>query len=671
MLTVEQLRRVRPDQIAAMGRALSADAERVNALISDTVESAGRDLAGWRGPAAAASTAHRHALADDAGRLRDARTRASAVITTLADRLDEARQLLALADSFATLVGCQVHGRGEVTALPPAMLGPLATVYDSVRRTAGSLAGQALVVAEAADRHATAALDVPPTLGIAPPAGATPTPAALTGTDTAAPVTLSEADRAATGGPTALAAAHPEDPATTGGPTAPVSAHPEVPPATCGPQRPGGDGRDAGSVGDGDLGRLERLVADHPSAADLAPRVARLYGALPEDRRAALQARPALVAELPGGPLTERYAANRALVDANRAELRRARTALSATPAEARPVSTARTLDAINQRIGTLNSFLAVRATSRVDPATGMVATARQERRFLAFDPSGAGRAAEAFGDVTTARCVAVLVPGGRNGLDTFNAVAIDARLLADTAGAGTATIAWLGYDSAGAAGGTATARHTRARTGGQALRRFLAGLVPCLADGARLVLVGHGFGTVLVAAALRAGCAPDDVVLVGSPGLGQRIRRAADLRPARPGPQTGAGRPATRVWAVRAPGDAIAYSRAYGPDPAEFADVTRLETQGGAEVVGHTRYYAVGSESLDNLARVVSGRLGDVSVTDTTLEEELMLAGIEEPAAVSALAPAGAVEQAGAADTAGPVDLDGVLDSLVGGTGG
>ena len=601
MLTVERLREVRPGRVAALADSLRADAERVSAVVEQAVESAGKDLADWHGPAATASTAHRHALVDDARRLGDARTQAAAVIAGVAERLDEASQLLSLADSFAELVGCRVYGRGEVTVLPSTMLGPLANVYDSVRRTAASLAARALVVAEAADLHASRALGARPGSLTDPPDE--PTGTGRAGTDPA-----------------------PEQPAA-GGADAPAPTGPD-------PTAPAGADEDPDGADDAD--RLDELVARHPSVRDLAPAVVLLYGQLSaQRRRAARRKRPGLVAGLPGAPLPDRYAASRQLIDESRDELRRSRSELAAAgnAADERSLTRSRTVDAINQRIGTLNSFLAVRTRSGVDPDNGERVTYRQERRFLGFDPSGAGRVAEVFGDLGRARTVAVLVPGGRNGLDTFNALADDARLLYDTAGPGVAVVAWLGYDSAGAVGSGGAAR---ARSGATALRRFLAGITPSLADGARVVLVGHGFGTVLVAAAMRAGYQPDDVVFVGSAGLGERVRSAADLRPATPASRDDLPDPVlrahtgTRCWALRAPGDTLAYSRVHGADPAEFADVTRLDTQGGTEVVGHDRYYAVGSESLDNLARVVSGRLAEVTRTDTTLAEELLLAGMD-----------------------------------------
>ncbi|BCJ28092.1 alpha/beta hydrolase [Actinocatenispora sera] len=611
MLTVEQLRQVRPGRVAAVADALRADAARMASVVEQAVESAGKDLANWHGPAATASTAHRHALVDDARRLGEARTQAATVVADVAERLDEATQLLSLADSFAELVGCRVHGRAEVTVLPSTMLGPLANVYDSVRRTAASLAARALVVAEAADLHASREL------GAAPGELADPEPADRPQV-TAPP---------AGAGGSALASADDADP---------------DPPA----EQPD------------DADRLDELSTRHSSVHDLAPAVMLLYaGMSAARRRAARTKRPRLVAGLPGAPLPERYAASRQLIDESRSELRRSRSELAAAAGGERSVARARTTDAINQRIGTLNSFLATRAVSAVDPASGSRVTNRYERSFLGFDPSGAGRVAEVFGDLARARNVAVLVPGGRNGLDTFNSLAADARLLADTAGAGTAVVVWLGYDSAGAAGPGGMS--ARARSGATALRRFVAGITPNLLPGARTVLLGHGFGTVLVAAALRAGYQPDDVVFVGSAGLGERIRSAADLRPATPSGRDDLPDPVlrahtgTRCWAVRAPGDTLAYSRVHGADPADFADVTRLDTQGGTEVVGHDRYYAIGSESLDNLARVVAGRLTEVTGTDTTLEEELALAGLDRPAAV--------------VHPPGQAPVDGVLGSLDG----
>ena len=45
-------------------------------------------------------------------------------------------------------------------------------------------------------------------------------------------------------------------------------------------------------------------------------------------------------------------------------------------------------------------------------------------RQILSFDPSGDGRAAEVFGDLTKARRVSVVVPGVDTNLSTFERTA-------------------------------------------------------------------------------------------------------------------------------------------------------------------------------------------------------------------------------------------------------
>src|SRR4029079_7990870 len=94
------------------------------------------------------------------------------------------------------------------------------------------------------------------------------------------------------------------------------------------------------------------------------------------------------------------------------------------------------------------------------------------DRHFLLFDPEGDGRAAEVFGDLTTARHVAVVVPGMNNDLDNFTGG--DAEKVQHQASQfdpdQVATIQWLGYDTPEGA--------PRPRTGAAAARGgALAGL--------------------------------------------------------------------------------------------------------------------------------------------------------------------------------------------------
>jgi hypothetical protein len=70
-----------------------------------------------------------------------------------------------------------------------------------------------------------------------------------------------------------------------------------------------------------------------------------------------------------------------------------------------------------------------------------------RDRQFLSLRTDGDGRAVEVFGDLDTARNVAVLVPGMGNSLETLPGQAARARHIRTEAGPGTATVAWMGYD--------------------------------------------------------------------------------------------------------------------------------------------------------------------------------------------------------------------------------
>jgi len=100
-------------------------------------------------------------------------------------------------------------------------------------------------------------------------------------------------------------------------------------------------------------------------------------------------------------------------------------------------------------------------------------------------------------------------------------------------------------------------------------------------------VVTGHALG---------AGLAADDVVVLGSPGIG--VRAAAGVTP------EGGG-----LYAIQTADDPVAWSRFHGPDPAGpafGATALAANAPGWTPISGHSAYYAVGSASLDNLAAVV-----------------------------------------------------------------
>ncbi|MDX3506549.1 alpha/beta hydrolase [Streptomyces sp. ATCC51928] len=232
--------------------------------------------------------------------------------------------------------------------------------------------------------------------------------------------------------------------------------------------------------------------------------------------------------------------------------------------------------------------------------AASLRAMAAPGRRFLSFDGRDGGRSVEVVGELSSARRIAVLVPGAGVGLDAYARLRRDARALHRELGEGAAVVAWLGYRSPAT---VSPAALTTGRADGAApeLRALVDGL-RAVRPAARISLLCHSYGSVICARSAH-GTAADALVLYGSPGVGSD--RAAALR-------TGA-----RVWAGRSGGDWIARvphvrvrvpfvaTVGFGTDP--------VAERFGAEVFdagdgGHSDYLRPGSRSLTNLARIAAG---------------------------------------------------------------
>ena len=222
------------------------------------------------------------------------------------------------------------------------------------------------------------------------------------------------------------------------------------------------------------------------------------------------------------------------------------------------------------------------------------------DRHFLLFDPAGDGRAAEVFGDLTTARHVAVVVPGMNNDLDNFTGG--DAERVQHQASQfdpdQVATIQWLGYDTPEGATALGTGRRRAGRRGAAAVRG------------------GHP------RAALRAPALDGDRPLLrlagdrdGRVGPGPRRRRdgAGRLARRRRGPRE---RPRRRQRLGRArEWDLVGYSEWHGPNPHDRAfGATRFHT---GDISGHSSYFNEGSESLRNIGLITAGYLDEVNVND------------------------------------------------------
>ncbi|MER6103538.1 alpha/beta hydrolase [Streptomyces sp. NPDC001832] len=223
-------------------------------------------------------------------------------------------------------------------------------------------------------------------------------------------------------------------------------------------------------------------------------------------------------------------------------------------------------------------------------------------RQILAFDPRGRGQVVEVFGDLITARHVAVVVPGSDIDAGTFDRTndvygtpAGMAKALYARTGRGSAVVAWAGYTTPVGVGIDA-ATGSLAETGADRLTRFADGLA---AEGVPAPAVFcHSYGSVvcgLAAPRLRA----TDLVVLGSPGM--RADNVADLHTT------------ARVWAAKDATDWIddvpnveVAGLGHGPDPTgpEFG-ARRVPAR---RAHGHTGYFAPGTDSLRAFASITEG---------------------------------------------------------------
>ncbi|MGW3334694.1 alpha/beta hydrolase [Streptomyces rubiginosohelvolus] len=162
---------------------------------------------------------------------------------------------------------------------------------------------------------------------------------------------------------------------------------------------------------------------------------------------------------------------------------------------------------------------------------------------LIGIGDEGNGRAIVSFGNPDVSQHVSAYVPGLNTSLDEEFAKndlgrARDTAIGAQGYDESTASIVWLGYDAPqlpdkdGVAGYFAVMGTGRAEKGGAAYRDFMGGIsVTNQNEDPHLTAIGHSYGSRTVgAAAARPGGIPgvDDIILVGSPGVG--VDHAVDL---------------------------------------------------------------------------------------------------------------------------------------------
>ncbi|RKT16161.1 alpha/beta hydrolase family protein [Streptomyces sp. 1114.5] len=281
----------------------------------------------------------------------------------------------------------------------------------------------------------------------------------------------------------------------------------------------------------------------------------------------------------------------------------------------------------------------------------------RPHTYLIGIGAEGQGRAILSFGNPDTATDISSYVPGitttpdslgmakpgttpGTNEAENALNVWREANKKVKPGGS-VASIIWLGYDPPDI-DVTATTPE-RALKGAPDYARFVTGLRATNTSGQcpHITSIGHSYGSLLVGQATKMAAhqgnytLPDDVVIIGSPGVG--VKHAADL-----------GMPAGHVWAGAAANDPVTqlpspktqlapwpfggligadpHDLWYGRDPASDSfGATRFTVDGWSKSGSwvdfgmHTKYLApeTGGPSLGNIAAIISGRPDDVHVTE------------------------------------------------------
>jgi Alpha/beta hydrolase len=359
-----------------------------------------------------------------------------------------------------------------------------------------------------------------------------------------------------------------------------------------------------------------------------------------EQQLAVVVAAPGAIGNVPGIPPDDRHAANTVALDRDLADWGSLDPALL-TDDERRWLDNARAADEARREIA-----------SRTDPVTGEPITAQ----IYLYDPAafdGDGRIAISAGDLDTADNVAVVVPG--LGTDATSAPYHADRAATLYEAARTldhqqtnATLFWIGYDAPdnlpweGGWDAAGVVREDLAEAGGARLADTIDGL-RASRDGepAHLTAIGHSYGSTTVGhGAHDEGLAVDDIVVVGSPGLGGDTDHADEL---------GIGR--GHVWAGANSNDPVADlgnhgafhlevfgGLGLGDDPVEddfgaYRFQAESTSRGGPHpFLDHSKYFDHDSESLANITRVVNGDYDAVGLADHV--HDPWLGGPEDPEA-------------------------------------
>ncbi len=380
------------------------------------------------------------------------------------------------------------------------------------------------------------------------------------------------------------------------------------------------------------------LASKPPSGASPEEVYAWWQGLTEAQRQAVIAAAPGAIGNLDGIPAGDRDAANRVSLARDLAQLEAYDDAGDLSGHEEDLLRNARAAQDGLDRI-----------ESGVDPVTGDPI----EAQVYLYDPGafdGDGAVAISAGDLDTADNTSMVVPGfgtdgASAGYQADRAIRLyEASRSLDTS-ATNATLFYIGYDAPDNlptdgldAAGVLT--EGMAEAGGEHVADTLDGLRAIRPDDpTHLTAIGHSYGsTTLGHAAHDHGIPVDDIVVVGSPGLGGDTGSASDL-----------GIDPDHVYAGANSRDPVTYlanhgwvnletfgGAGLGDDPAEDDfGANRFEAEdpsrpGYPSFDQHSLYFDHDTESLYNIASVVNGDHGDVMLAEHNYDP--WWGGVQDP---------------------------------------
>ena len=245
------------------------------------------------------------------------------------------------------------------------------------------------------------------------------------------------------------------------------------------------------------------------------------------------------------------------------------------------------------------------------------------ETFLLVYDPrayGGDGTVAISVGNPDTADNVTSYIPGLDAQMDTTGDGVSRALNLYKAAGqvapgSQNAVIYALVYDTPSNIGtapdGNAVLSTGRAKEGSEIVANFVNGLKTSRGnDQPHMSVIGHSYGSTTVSYAFTEhGLKTDDVILIGSPGTGD-AKTAADFGEA-------------KVWVGSASRDSVTHNgstwHGLGEDPANHSykanrfDAESYDRGAKNNLDDHSRYFQEGSESVKNMAHILTGQDSDV----------------------------------------------------------